>query len=414
MRNVRTCVRYVAFLVIAMLYSATASAQDPVGKGNVARAEIGRPIQAAIDLIQSKKGKEALAKVREAQTVQDRSAYENYLIERVQGQAATLTGEPRNAGRAFEAAATSPVAPEAEKRQLLAASAGQYYLAKDYAKAAEVAERHVAAGGSDRSTRTIQIQALYLANNFAAAARLLTADLDAEEQVGKVPTESQLQLLANAYLQQKDATGYARTMERLVAHYPKHDYWLAVIHAIAGRPGFSERLALDVARLKIETGAMRTTEEYLEAAQLALQDGFPKEATKIVDLGYTAGLLGTGVDAARHKRLKDMAAKNLAEDLKTISKNDAPPAVGREGKALFNDGFNFVLNGNAEKGLAMMEQGVRLGSGFMRPEHAKMQLAYAYHLAGKGSRAQQVYRSAQGTDGTAALARLWVIRLGRS
>lgn len=42
-----------------------------------------------------------------------------------------------------------------------------------------------------------------------------------------------------------------------------------------------------------------------------------------------------------------------------------------------------------------------------------MQLAHAYHLAGQDSKAQQVYRSAQGADGTAALARLWVIRLGR-
>ena len=162
-----------------------------------------------------------------------------------------------------------------------------------------------------------------------------------------------------------------------------------------------------------ETGIMRTTDEYLEASQLALQDGFPKEAMKIIDLGYAAGLLGNGVDAARHKRLKDMAAKNLVDDLKAMARDEGQPASGREGKALFNDGFNLVLNGKADKGLAMMEQGIRLGTGLKRLEHAKMQLAYAHHLAGQDPKAVQMYRSARGADGTEALARLWIIRLSR-
>ena len=39
---------------------------------------------------------------------------------------------------------------------------------------------------------------------------------------------------------------------------------------------------------------------------------------RIIDKGYAAGLLGTGAEAGRHKRLKEMAAKSLAEDKKTL------------------------------------------------------------------------------------------------
>ena len=81
---------------------------------------------------------------------------------------------------------------------------------------------------------------------------------------------------------------------------------------------------------------------------------------------------------------------------------------------LFNDGFNYVLNGKADKGLPMMEQGLKLGTGFKRPDHAKLQLAYAYHLAGQNHKAIQIYRTVQGNDGAAGIARLWVIRLGRN
>ena len=61
----------------------------------------------------------------------------------------------------------------------------------------------------------------------------------------------------------------------------------------------------------------------------------------------------------------------------------------------------------------MMLQGTK-GPGFTRPDHAKLQLGYAYHLAGQNAKALEMFKTVQGTDGAAALARLWVIRLGRT
>ena len=172
-------------------------------------------------------------------------------------------------------------------------------------------------------------------------------------------------------------------------------------------------VAIDVARLKIATGTIRTGNEYFEAVQLSLQDGFPQEALKVMEKGYAAGLLGTGPEADRHKRLKALVDKDLAEDRKTLAKEEAQGAAGKDGKTLLNDGFNYVLHGKTAKGLEMMEQGVKLGSGLKRPEHAKMQLAYGYHLAGQNQKAIQVYRTVQGTDGAAALAKLWISYLSR-
>ena len=229
----------------------------------------------------------------------------------------------------------------------------------------------------------------------------------------EVAAEEPLQLLANSCAQIKDAACYGKAMEMLVAHHPKRDYWLGVIYSIATRRGFSERLAIDVARLKIETGTMRTGNEYLEAAQLSLIDGFPAEAARIIDKGYAAGLLGSGPEAARHKRLKDMAAKSLAEDRKSLNAS-ADAAEAKDAKTLFNEGFNLVLNGKSEQGLQMMENALRQGIAGRRPDHARLQLAYAYHLAGQDQKAVQIFRTVQGTDGTGALARAWAIRLARA
>ena len=217
--------------------------------------------------------------------------------------------------------------------------------------------------------------------------------------------------MANAYLQTKDTLLYNRAMEKLVAYYPKRDYWLNVLHSIVTRSGFNERLAIDVARLKLETGTLRTAQEYLDFAQLLLIEGFPAEAVRVIDKGYAAGVLGVGGEAARHQRLKDLAAKNLAEDKKIIAQDEAQGAAGKDGKALFNEGYNYVLHGKSEKGLEMMQKGLKMAGGFQRVEHARLQLGYAYHLAGQKDKAIQAFKTVTGSDGAGALARLWVIRL---
>jgi hypothetical protein len=398
--------------VFALLLAAAplALAQE---KAPSVRPEVGKPLQAAIEALKARRGKEALARAREAQEVPNKTPYETYLVTRVLGQAAAAAGDNATAAPALENAANASAAPQAERAQLFAAAASAYYASKDFTKAAAAATRYFQHGGSDKAVRTLYVNSLYLGGNYGAAAREIAADVEAEERAGKTPTEEQLQLLANAYLQSKDNGGYGRAIEKLVAHYPKRDYWQNAVYNVVTRPGFNERLQIDVVRLKLDLGLLQKADEYVEFAQLSLIEGFPAEATRVIDKGYAAGVLGVGPEAARHKRLKDLAARNLAEDRKNLAnaEKQEPP---KDGKTLFNEGFNFVLLGRAEKGFAMMQEGIKLGGGFRRPDHAKLQLAYAYHLAGQNEKALQMFKVVQGTDGAAALARLWILRLSRT
>ena len=403
-------------LVFALLLAAGgAAAQD---KAPTVRPEVGKPLQQAIDLLKQRRGKEALAQARAAQAVPEKTPYETYLVTRVLGQAAAAAGDSATAASSLEAAANSSAAPAADRVALLAAAAGQYYAIKEYGKAASTATKYFQYGGTDKSIRTIYVQSLYLSGNYGATARELASDVEAETRAGKNPPEDQLQLLANAYLQSKDSAGYGRTMEQLVALYPKRDYWLAAIDNVVRRSGFNDRLQIDVARLKSEVGTMRSAGEYLDFAQMSLIEGFPAEAARVIEKGYAAGVLGTGPEAARHKRLKDLAAKNLAEDRKAIAELEKQDPAVKDAKDLFNEGFNLVLNDKSAKGLSMMERAIKsagaAASGFKRPDHAKLQLGYAYHLAGQQARALETFRAVQGTDGAAALARLWVIKLGKA
>ena len=56
------------------------------------RPEVGKPLQAARDLYKQGKYKEALAKLREAEAVPNRTAQENHLIEQMRAAVASRRG----------------------------------------------------------------------------------------------------------------------------------------------------------------------------------------------------------------------------------------------------------------------------------------------------------------------------------
>ncbi|HUY01926.1 MAG TPA: hypothetical protein VMV33_01465 [Rhodocyclaceae bacterium] len=384
----------------------------PAEPARTVRAEVGKPLQAAVNLLKGRKARAALAKIAEAEAVKDKTPFEVYLVGRLRAQAEAAAGDAAAAARDFEATAVSAAAPATERTQFLAAAASQYYSARDYGRAAELASRYFKVGGKDPALRKVYVQALYLGKDFSQAAREIRADVGEQQQAGKTPSEIELQMLANCDLNTNDQAGYALVLENLVRFYPKRDYWLSVVYSVITQPGFPDRLTLDAERLKLATGTMRGAGDYLEAAQRALQAGFPAEAKKFVDAGYAAGLLGTGPDAARHQRLKTLVLKNLAEDQRTLGQGDARVAADQDGTPLVNTGLNYVLHGDFDKGLAMMAQGMKKG-GFRHPDDARLHLGFAYQLAGQKQKALREFKTVRGADGAAALARLWVIRLGQ-
>jgi hypothetical protein len=395
--------------VLAVLVSlgGPASAQQ---KAPTVRPEVGKPLQAAVEVLKAKRGKDALARVREAQAVPNKTPYETYLVTRLLGQAAAAAGEHATAAAALQNAAGANAAPESERLELLAGAASEYYAAKDYRQAAAVALRYLQGGGTQKAVRTVYLQSLYLGGNYSAAARELASDVAAAERAGRMPAEEELRLLADACLKAKDTSGYRLAMEKLIAYHPKREYWLAVLQALVAEPDFGGRLAIDLARLRLEVGAMRGAEDYVDHAELALVEGFALEASQVIDKGYAAGVLGRGAEAARHARLKDVAAKNVADEETALAASGRSAAKGAN--ALFHQGFANVFHGKAERGLPMMREAIKAGA-FAPADHAKLELGYAYHLARQKAQAMETFKTVQGKDGAAALARLWIIHLSR-
>lgn len=376
------------------------------------RPEVGKPLQAAQELIKAHKYKEALAKIHEADAVGNKTPNETFLIERMRGSAAAQAGENDVAIHAFETVIASGKLPKPEQLKMMEAVASMYYRNKEYAKASAVANRYLKEGGTDSSMRTILIQSQFLTGDCTNAVREVRSEVESQDQAGQAPSEDRLQLLANCYSKQKDNTGYVWALEKLVTYYPKKDYWVDLIRRVQGKRGFSDRFSLDVERIKFATGNMGSAGDYMEMTQLALQAGHSGEAKKVIDQGFSTGALGTGPEAERQKRLRDLAAKTAADDQANLSKAEAEASASKEGTGLVNVGWEYVTRGKADKGLPLMEQGVHKG-GLKHPEDEKLHLGIAYLMAGNKAKGTQVLRTVQGNDGSADVARLWVLQSRR-
>jgi hypothetical protein len=239
-------------------------------------------------------------------------------------------------------------------------------------------------------------------------ARDAAAAVSAAEQAGQRPSEADLLRLADAQ-QRTNSPGYAATLEKLLAYYPKKDYWAAYLGRLPRKAGFADRYALDVMRLKLASGTLVKTDEFMEMAQLSLQAGLPAEAKKVVERGFASGALGSGAEAERHKRLRDLAVKQEAEAAAAIAGRAAEAGQAKDGGALVQIGYAYVTMGEADKGVALIEQGIAKG-GLKRPDEAKLRLGMAQQQSAKAkAKANATLRSVQGSDGGADIARLWVL-----
>ncbi len=395
----------VAFsVIVGTLALSAAYAQEAV------RPEVGKPLQAASALMKANKFKDALAKIHEVDSVSGKTPNEIYLIESMRGSAASGVGDNDTIIKSFEAVIASGKAPASTQLKIIEALVGAHYRAKDYAATNKWATRYLREGGSNSQIRTLLIQSYFQAGDFANSAKESLIDIQADEKAGRTPSEEKLQLLANSYLRQKNTSGYIATIEKLLNYYPKKSLWADVISRLQRKPGFSDRLALDVYRMQLATGNLTATSDYMQMPQLALQAGFPGEAKKVVDEGYANGALGKGAEADRQQRLRDLVEKRVAENRNAISggAEDVAANAAKDGNALVALGYNLFTSGQAAKGIAMMEAGVKKGD-LKRPEDAKLLLGTALIQSGQKAKGVQVLKTVQGTDGAQDLANLWTI-----
>jgi hypothetical protein len=390
-------------LTVTLLAAAALTAAHAQG----IRPDVAKPLQAASDLLKAGKAKEAMVKVREADAAGGKTASEQLVIDRMKGAAAQRIGDTATTIAAFESVYERGGA--SEKAQMAEQIAFAYSQQKNWARTSEWANKAKAAGGNSASLNQLIAFVQSQSGDFSTVMRESQAAVAAAEKEGRRPGEDDLLRLADAARRVNNSGVYSSTLEKLVLYYPKKDYWSAHLASIQRKPGFSDRLGLDVQRLKLANGLTTKADEYMELAQLALQAGFPVEAKAIVDKGYAANVLGAGDQAPRHQRLKDLIIKSQSESTAGLEKNLAEANAQKEGNELVKMGTVYASMGQHDKAVELIEKGIAKGS-LKRPDDAKLRLALSMAATPKTkAKGLQALRSIGGADGTAEVAKLYTV-----
>ena len=357
-------------LTLALVTAGAVSAASAQGM----RPEVGKPLQQASELLRAGKAKEALAKVREADAVGGKNATEQLTTDRMKAAAAQRAGESGTAIQALESIYGR--VGGTEQGQIAEQLASAYAQQRNNGKANEWVAKAIAAGNNGGSVRQLQSYLQSASGDFGAIAREAGGAVNAAEQAGRRPDEGDLLRLADAQLRTGNNAGQVVTLEKLVLNYPKKDYWNAYLGRLPRKTGFADRFSLDVMRLRLATGTLTKPEDFMEMAQLSLQAGLPAEARRIADLGFKSGALGTGPQAARHQRLRDLAIKQETESKAALAAQATEAEGFKEGDALIKLGNAYVSMGEVDKGIDLIQKGIAKGS-LKHPEDGKLRLGMA-------------------------------------
>ena len=390
-------------LLAAMLLAASLA---QVQVAHAVSAAVAKPLKEASDLVRAGKAKEALAKLN---GVTGSGPEDNYMIARIRGAAYQRMGDNGQAAQQLEAAFATGHVPANEAGPLAETIAGVYAQQHNNAKAMQWVEKAKAAGDNSGTLRQIQDYVQGSSGDYGQVARDNAAKVQAAEAAGRRPDEDDLLRLADAYRHTNNKVGDLQVKEKLVLNYPSNKQYSSIYLAdLPGKPGFSSRFSLDLLRLRLSSGNLTAAADYMEMGQLLLQAQLPAEAKVVLDKGYAAGVLGTGAEAARQQRLRDLVNKSAADAVASLAKRTTDAKTVKTGDDLVAIGTEYASMGKYEEGIELIQQGIAKDS-LKHPEDAKLRLGIAMLQSGKGKApAAKQLRTVQGTDGAPEVARLYV------
>lgn len=370
---------------------AAAIAQDTV------RKELGAPVLAAQAAVQEKRWSDVLTQLAATDAVTDKTDYETFVIARMRGVAALSLGNVALADPAWRTVLANKRTTEADAQRFASAMANESFRAKDYDRSLTWLDLYKQRGGADAQLLSLRADALYLLERPAQAAAVIEDELKGVTP----PPKARVELLASSYIKAKDQEGYRRTLARMIALEPKPAYWADLIQRTESQDSYAMRLNADGCRLRRAVGALVDADDHQYCAQALLDAGSFTEAMAVLNAGpagdvKTAQMLRT--------KLTPLARDEAAEAKKGSFKPESPAAR-------VHVGWLYVTNGQPDKGLALMKQGIDGAAAAKNEQTLRLRYAEALVLARRTNEARAALEAIEGAEGEKALARLWLLHL---
>ncbi len=375
---------------------------------NKVSKDLAKPLKAAQDSLNAKKYSDAIAKLKEAEANPKKTPYDQHIINALAGAAYARTNNYPEAEKAFEAQVNDGFTDAADLPRIVKAVAQINYQLKNYDKAIEYGNRAVKGGYADEDVDIIIGQSYYLKGDWKGTLKFEEGRVDNDIKAGRTPKDQSLQLVLSACVKLDDADCTTKALEKLVAYYPKPDYWKQLLYTLAQTKGAnqSDRATLQLYRLMSEVDVLSRPDDYTEMAQLAIEQGSPGEAQRILEKGFQKGVFTDQRTKDKNQRLLESAKKAAAADEASLAKSEKDADAAPTGDKDIGVGFAYLGYGQYDKASDLLSKGLSKGGVKSEPE-ARLLLGIAQLKAGHKDEAVKSFHAVKGDPTLERLANLW-------
>jgi hypothetical protein len=365
-----------------------------------------KPLKAAKDAADAMKYPEALEELKKVEAMSDRTPYDTHVMNELYGFVYVRTQQYAEAAKALEPGLTDGFLEPAEVDSRLKALAQVNYQIKNYDKAIEFGNRVIKAGQADDDMITLVSQAYYIKEDYKGTIKFLDEYHEGQIKAGKQPKEQSLNLVLSSCIKLDDNECSTKALERLVAYYPKPNYWQNLLQTIFATPGMTDKNLLQIYRLAAQVDGLRGPDDYMEYAQLAIEAGSPGEAQSILEMGKSKNVFTDAKLADRSKRLLDNATKQAEQDRASLDKIAKDAAAGKTGDKDVSIGLAYLGYKQYDKAVEAITRG--LGKpGVQNQSEANLLLGIAQLGAGHKEEAQKAFNAVKGDARLERIANLW-------
>lgn len=367
--------------------------------------EITPILQAAQKLQQAGDDAGAVAKLAEAEAVQNKTLDDIYMVNALTLNSGITTKNNDIIAKALENMLATGKVSETDAPKFWQTIGSIALSKKDYTKATSAYQKLLELQPNSADTM-IGLSEIFISQKLSSdAVQMLGRAVDAKTAAGEPVPESWLKRrLAVAY-DAKLTAAMLPSAVGLVKAYPTSVNWRDAIVIARDSYKLDDQTTLDFLRFQAATKSLSGERDFVEYADTALGRGFPGEAQLAVNAGIAAGML----DASKPlvKELKSLADSKVKEDKASL------PGLEREikGNARIAMGTADAYYGYGDYAKAATIYRMAVGAPNVDQSTANLRLGASLAMAGDKAGAAEAFKAVKG-GAREALAALWMAHIG--
>jgi len=396
-------------LVVAVFTATSLFAGRPAfaddKKPQVSR-DLAKTLKAAQDAIQAKKYPDGIAKLKEAESNPKKTPYDQHVINQLSGFAYVRTNNYAEAAKAFEAELNDGFIEQSDIPSRVKTLAQLNYQLKNYDKAIEFGNRAIKGGFADDEMVTLVGQSYYLRSDWKGTLKFEDQNIESAIKKGQEPKREALELALSSCVKLEDNDCISHELERMVAYYPKPEYWAQLLGGMLRSPQQSDRTQLQLYRLMSEVDVLKEPGDYTEMAQLALEQGSPGEAQHTLEKAFTNNIFTDQRTQDKNRRLLEQAKKAAQTDQASLPRIEKDADAAPTGDKDVGVGLAYLGYQQYDKAAQALNKGLTKG-GVKNESEARLLLGIAQLKSGHKDDATKSFKAVKGDPTLERLAALW-------